>query len=75
MSKNQCHSEPTHHDSGCDHQAALISADVHASVNVGCTSVFTTTDHAAILPCDGGLADTHHAHTLLGIPCDPDVHV
>jgi hypothetical protein len=35
MSKNQCHSERTHHDSR-DHQAALITADVHIRVGSDC---------------------------------------
>jgi hypothetical protein len=78
MSKHQsqpCHSEPSHHDGGCDHQAALITADAHISVGGDCNPLLTTNVHADVLPCDGGLADLHHDHSGVGICFDPDFHV
>jgi hypothetical protein len=74
MSKNQCHSEPTHCDSS-DHQAALISVGVHLQVGSDCNTLLGTNQHADVLPCDGGLLSTHHDATWCGHTFDPDFHV
>jgi hypothetical protein len=73
MSKNQCHSQPTHHDSACDHQAALVSTDVHAAVG-DCHPLATADVSADLLTCHS-LADVHFGATVCGMHFDPDYHV
>ena len=63
------------HHYGNDHQAALISADAHLSVGGHCDPLLTTNIHADVLPCEGGLLDLHHDHSVAGMCVDPDYHV
>lgn len=64
-----------YHHYANDHQAALISADTHISVGGHCDPLATTNVHADVLPCEGGLLDLHHDHSVMGMCVDPDYHV
>jgi hypothetical protein len=76
---NDSHPQPAvndyHHYEGNDHHSALISADAQISVGGHCDPLATTNIHADVLPCEGGLLDLHHDHSVMGMCVDPDYHV